>query len=522
MTRNAEHLHGWSTAHSRGLAALILLAAALEFLDFVRASWGFTTDDMYISLRYAQHWVQGEGLAWNNGGAGAVEGYSNFSFVALAAAAMAVGLDPVVTLKIVCVLSVLLTCIPLYALARLQVGPVLATVPGVILFAFPGTVWWAVSGLETLMFVLLAALAVTTFVYALGRRPGATATPSSRLMFVAGFIVALASLTRPEAPLIGIAMLIGLLAHASRGSRFKLAAALAVGFTLLYVPYFAWRTTYFGHLLPNTVACKAAYDGNPWQLILESSPLLGVVVAASIPARHRWRAPENLVCYCLAALYIIALYGVDPTVGYLSRHFMAALALLTIPATAGLHRLAKLSTDRPRPARALILVLAVKTTFAAVLVLSGMRDHLATYAAKYAARAESRQALAQWLNGRLAPGQSYVHGDVGLAGYLTGDLQIIDAYCLNNPEMTAGPMDAASERLVARVIETQPMAVVVASKSPHTMAPRSSKFRDIMRHPTFERRYRHAKTFATRDDDFNYWVYLRRPPRSFEDTAHSP
>ncbi len=53
----------------------------------INAIWPFTIDDMYISLRYAKHWAAGDGLVWNVSAA-PVEGYSNFSFVVLAAFAL--------------------------------------------------------------------------------------------------------------------------------------------------------------------------------------------------------------------------------------------------------------------------------------------------------------------------------------------------------------------------------------------------------------------------------------------------
>lgn len=66
------------------LAVALLLAHALSFR--------FAIDDAYISFRYARNLLDGHGLVFNPGER--VEGYSNLSWVLLAAAGMAAGLDP--------------------------------------------------------------------------------------------------------------------------------------------------------------------------------------------------------------------------------------------------------------------------------------------------------------------------------------------------------------------------------------------------------------------------------------------
>src|SRR5579884_1934594 len=49
-------------------------------------------DDAYIPFRYAYNWVHGQGIVWNPGER--VEGYTSFLWVLMAAASLAVHLDP--------------------------------------------------------------------------------------------------------------------------------------------------------------------------------------------------------------------------------------------------------------------------------------------------------------------------------------------------------------------------------------------------------------------------------------------
>src|SRR5262245_52276707 len=65
-------------------STLILLLHGWRYFDY-------TSDDAYISYRYASNLADGVGLVWNPGEH--VEGYSNFAWTALLAAADKLGAD---------------------------------------------------------------------------------------------------------------------------------------------------------------------------------------------------------------------------------------------------------------------------------------------------------------------------------------------------------------------------------------------------------------------------------------------
>lgn len=99
--------------HFRWYDSIIAVLAIYLFLFQVQAIWPFTIDDMYISLRYAKNWALGNGLLWNVH-APPVEGYSNFSFVVLAAFALSLKVDPVIVLKAAGVLGLFSPVFPLF------------------------------------------------------------------------------------------------------------------------------------------------------------------------------------------------------------------------------------------------------------------------------------------------------------------------------------------------------------------------------------------------------------------------
>jgi hypothetical protein len=80
----------------------------------------WTVDDAYISLRYAQNLLDGQGLVYNPGER--VEGFSNFSWVILAASIMRLGLPIVTSLKFVGLLCGVTTILMAALLVRRLVG----------------------------------------------------------------------------------------------------------------------------------------------------------------------------------------------------------------------------------------------------------------------------------------------------------------------------------------------------------------------------------------------------------------
>jgi hypothetical protein len=365
------------TAAARlGLAALCVLTA---FAGVLWPSW--LSDDALISYHYAQNLAAGHGLVYNVGER--VEGYTNFLWTVLFAAIIALGGDSVAWSYLLGAALALAIVLLTYALgARLATAAVgllaaliVATSQSLLLYTARG------SGLETGLFTLLILAGAARYLTA-ERRPLPLAG--------AGVLFALAALTRPEGVLVfgltGLHLLASLWLQwsppASRrsaalrtvrlsdcqtapASRFlppascllPPLAAFAAAFLLIFLPYFLWRVSYYGDLLPNTFYAKtgggvrqvlrgAAYAGG-FALTL-GGPLL---LAIGMPWWRDWRAAlaswrGYLLPLALAYTAYVVAVGGDHFRG--ERFFVPLLPWFALLLADGL---ILLMARRPAPAR---------------------------------------------------------------------------------------------------------------------------------------------------------------------------
>lgn len=222
----------------------------------------YTSDDAYISYRYARHLGDGLGLVWNPGQR--VEGYSNFLWVLILAGARAVGADIVWTGRwLGFAAGVAATgvtyLIVLELLERAQLRRYAALAAALALAASGPFALWAYAGLETPFFALLVGIAVLLHIRE-QRAPH---------LQVSGVVWALAAMTRPDALVLivvsGFFKLSELILAESREhddatpqiTRRSLALWIG-GFAVLFAPYFAWRFATYGWLFPNAYYAKVA------------------------------------------------------------------------------------------------------------------------------------------------------------------------------------------------------------------------------------------------------------------------
>src|SRR5262249_53348437 len=99
----------WRWVALATLPALALLALQASW------PWPFFSDDAFISLRYSERLLAGEGLTWTAGGR--VEGYSNLTWVLGCALLGACGIDLVLAAR---ALGAAATALALLAIARAQ------------------------------------------------------------------------------------------------------------------------------------------------------------------------------------------------------------------------------------------------------------------------------------------------------------------------------------------------------------------------------------------------------------------
>lgn len=226
--------------------APVLLVLWLLLSPQLLGTW--LLDDAYISLRYAANLAHGHGLVFNLGER--VEGYTNFLWTLLLAGATYVGADALLVAAALNLgLAFALVLLTLY-LARQIVPPSWAWATGLLLvLSAPFLLYTSRgSGMETALFALLVLATLASL--------------AGQHWCVAGLLAALTLLTRPDGAIVAVAggiyvLYVGL--HmAKQPSRINIAPLLrfVVPCLAVYVPYFVWRWSYYGYLLPNTFYAK--------------------------------------------------------------------------------------------------------------------------------------------------------------------------------------------------------------------------------------------------------------------------
>ncbi len=267
------------------LALLLLLAHARHY--------AFTTDDAFISFRYARNLAEGHGLVFNPGGE-RVEGYTNFLWVLLLAFARFLGVEPerashvLSTAATVALFAVLATF-----LARRAREGTPAWIVALPLFALAATrsvAVWSTSGLETRLFELLVVSGLLRLL---------DETETDRRRSVSGLLFGLAALTRPEGILIG-ALALGTVVVLER----RAGLARAAGFLAPVALHFAFRFAYYGEWLPNTYHAKVG--GRTWwdaggdylaAFAIEYGAWIWLPLASAVGGRLRTLAFAVLVPY---------------------------------------------------------------------------------------------------------------------------------------------------------------------------------------------------------------------------------
>lgn len=317
------------------IACLILL---MHEAYYYRELGGDAVDDAYISFRYAQNLVDGQGLVFNAGER--VEGYTNFLWTIVLAFFMHWGFEVSRVAVVLGVLSSVATLWLVHQFSRvISLGDSRVPIIAALGLAVDGSfALWAVSGMETSLFVFLVLAAVTVYVWEWKtEKPG----------FFSGALLALAAMTRPEGVLV-LAVVVIHQALARLVLQRRLVAVADVvragAFLALYLPYFLWRYYYYGFLLPNTFYAKVTVSGSGAQLqrglrhvstfaSLHLGWLMPLLVLVPVLKRKFTFWLTLLLALVLTYVFYIGYVGGDWSVG---RFFVPILPTAYILVAAGL------------------------------------------------------------------------------------------------------------------------------------------------------------------------------------------
>lgn len=439
--------------HDAGWAAWGVLAVAAVHV-VVASSFLFVTDDAYISFRYARNWARGLGLGFNPGEPAPVEGYSNFLWMAAAAACERVGLAPATVLPIVSIALSVALLVDLFRtlLDRFDLPPVAALLGVVALAASPGFVIWSTGGLET----MAAAWMVWRCVDGLVLSEGEGACRRAVLP-----ALALALLRTEGIAWVAVAGLVGLAVRAvERGRRRDGAKRVAVALAVVgiaYGAYFVFRYAHFGSVLSNTATAKVEAD--PERVARGLDYVTGFWLEALAHPVHllllplaAWRGRVGgLVVAAFAVgvpLFAVLVGGDFMTMG---RLLVGGLAFGAAGLALALGALARLG----RVALGLGVVAALGVSAVGALPLLDVQvvpeDVRKAYRVRFnspvwrtelgqwrymKANAEAWDRLGRGLAAATRPGESIVLGAIGAASYPT-ELYVFDRYGLVTREVAA-------------------------------------------------------------------------------------
>src|SRR5262245_59523408 len=169
---------------------ILVCGAAVAFALVRSYLLRWTTDDAYISFRYADHLVRGEGLVFNPGEH--VEGYSNFLWTLWTALGLKLGIEPESWTNasgVVCYGATLVALALFTWIRRAAATRFVIPVAAVGLALHREAAIFTTGGLETSLFTLILTLGFLVLV---------SGELTVRRTMTGGFVFALAVLARPD------------------------------------------------------------------------------------------------------------------------------------------------------------------------------------------------------------------------------------------------------------------------------------------------------------------------------------
>lgn len=326
----------------------ILLTAAYYKLA---AGISFIQDDAFTSLRYAENFVNGKGLVFNEGER--VEGYTNFLWVILISTVNFLALDlaldlPSISQFLSAFFGVLLLPAVYFLskkilLGRFQEGSTAAVISFAVLAMFLFStpfIYWSVSGMETSLFVLLALLSIYFFLD--------YDNASKRNLFAV--VSVLNSFVRPEGLFFFFLLAaFRVLKNYLDSEEFKLSKKIKSSFDkplintlIIYsIPvaaHFIFRLIYYGYPFPNTFYAKTeftiAFLERGWKYyidFLEAYLVYGIIYLPPLIQLLRFKTnyKEN-VLLGFSLVYTLMIIFIGGDVLPIHRFFLPVMPLLFI------------------------------------------------------------------------------------------------------------------------------------------------------------------------------------------------
>jgi hypothetical protein len=269
MLRIARKTRAWTGYDLRVQFLLVRTMFPLVFVStvvLITAFWylwpspiEFPMDDTYIHFVYAQNLVEHGELMFNFPGETGI-GATSLLWVVLLSVGYWVGFSLPFVAKMLGVFSLITLGVGLHYLLRPVVGFFLASIGSILVVVSGNMLWFALSGMETMLFLALGVVALILY-----RR--------KRWVWL-GIVLGLITLTRPEGFLLAIS--IGMIEiWRERRIRQGIFIALLIGFTVS-IPWYGYLFFRTGHFLPTSAVGKQLSMMVALKVILERFPYLAI------------------------------------------------------------------------------------------------------------------------------------------------------------------------------------------------------------------------------------------------------
>lgn len=460
-----------------------MMLAAMALVAVLGATWLMTLsrplDDAYISFRYAQNFARGHGLVFNIGER--VEGYSCFLWVILLSGLIRLGADLELWSRLIGIACYVTTGLLTYLAVRdgLRLSRWAAVCAAAMVLLQPQFTFWAISGMETTPFAALVAL-------------GMWLCLTERSAVLCGAVLALGAMTRPE----GIVYLAGLCLGALvvRPRQWRRVWVVGISFALLFLPYFAWRWSYYGFPLPNTFYNKV---GGEWDRLWRGWAYARQFLAAGglglcVLALTGLAGPQRRVAWPVYGVVGLAAAGVvyeGGDVFGLGRFFVPLFSVLAMAAAGGLEFLWLQSRWPFHAGRIAALGAATLVLVPSLTCVDSARKQAIGMGSFYG----MTSGIADRLNQVAHPDDAVALVAIGAVGYLTG-VRVIDMVGLTDttvahtwvPGIGAG-LPGHERFNSAYVLSRKPRFIVMGG--PDGSKASVPAVRDMWFNPIFRREY---------------------------------
>lgn len=224
---------------------LLFIIPGLGIFSFFCYQLNFTQDDAYISYRFVENFLNGDGLVFNIGER--VEGFTNFGWVIYMIFLGKLSLNYILISKltgylfglgIIGIIFLIASRLPEFK------NKIILILFSVYLTACSQSLaYWAVAGLETTAFAFFALLSLYLYFQ------------KSRLL---PFPILIAVLLRPEGAFIAIILILIECITIRKFPKYTLRSA--IGALILGLPYIAFKLYYYGDILPNSFYAKTGFS----------------------------------------------------------------------------------------------------------------------------------------------------------------------------------------------------------------------------------------------------------------------